>query len=125
MNWKQKVQLKYLKNNLVTNDNSVSLIDWDDILLAPPERDTWFLYGGEKWNDFLEIYRKRNPEYTLDPIYYKFYLHQRYFADMTDWLNNILGNVLTEEEKFKQFAELKSDCFEDWLRPLVREYSGD
>lgn len=92
-------------NNLIINENQVCLIDWDDILLAPKERDLW---GIEEF--FTE----------LDQDYYFFYLYQR-FLDLTDWLEIILDNSNSEETKMQNFEEMRKDCFETWLLPLIRE----
>jgi spectinomycin phosphotransferase len=65
--------------NVVYDGNRLSVIDWDTVLFAPRERDTWF---HRHTPGFLELYRVYTPGYELDPTAYRFYLYKRYLEDM-------------------------------------------
>jgi spectinomycin phosphotransferase len=103
-------------NIIITANDELYLIDWDTIMLAPAERDTWFLANSQ---DFLEAYQKYFPGYVINKKAYKFYLYNRYFDDMQGFIEEIFSTK-SEEHRRKNLEDLKKDCFEKWLRPLIR-----
>lgn len=113
-------------NVMVAEDNTLYLIDWDDLLLAPPERDTWFhVHNADGWALFLRYYHERFPAYELDQEVYRFYLLRRYVEDIEGFLDKILSPDSDDETRWDNFKQLRQDCF-GWLRPLVRKEShGD
>ncbi len=103
-------------NTLIDDEDNIYLIDWDTIKLAPAERDTFFLKDSES---FFEAYRKVIPGYELNDAAYRYYLYERYFDDIQDFIEEILSDK-SEHHREKRLGELKRDCFEEWLRPLIR-----
>jgi Ser/Thr protein kinase RdoA (MazF antagonist) len=113
-------------NILKTIDGDLYLIDWDDVLLAPPERDTWFhlddLSGGSHHADrqgFLTRYRQTFPDYQVNWQAYDYYLLTRYFEDLEGFIVNVMNDQLSDEQKGWNVSQLRKDCL-GWLRPLVR-----
>lgn len=106
--------------NILRNDQGeLFLIDWDDVMLAPRERDTWFHLGSV---EFLPLYRRTFPNYEADQRLYAFYLYRRYVEDLSGAAEQILAPGATDEEKALGLAYFHKDhC---WLRPLVRELDG-
>lgn len=108
-------------NVMVADDGTLYLIDWDDLLLAPPERDTWFhVDDPDGWALFLRYYRERFPNYELDQEFYRFYLLRRYVEDIEGFLDKILDPQSDDETRWDNLRMLRTDCF-GWLRPLVRK----
>jgi hypothetical protein len=108
-------------NVMVADDGTLYLIDWDDLLLAPPERDTWFhVDDPDGWALFLRYYRERFPDYELDQDAYRFYLLRRYVEDIEGFLDKILDPQSDDETRWDNLKMLRKDCF-GWLRPLVRK----
>ncbi len=101
-------------NIMVDHNKNVFLIDWDEIVLAPAERDTWFHKYNEK---FLDLYREYFPGYEVNELSYKFYLYSRYFSEMANFLANVLS-INTIEAKKHNILGFKKSCL-DWLRPLI------
>jgi len=102
-------------NVMVDVHGDLNVIDWDEIMLAPPERDLWFLVGNR---EFMRGYIEKNRGFQINPEYYKYYLLLRLFDDLYGWMNEILSEK-PKEHRQKHLNDLKKDYFE-WLRPLVR-----
>lgn len=101
--------------NILYDGQQVVLVDWDTVLLAPRERDTWFhRYDA----NFLPLYRQFVPGYDFDPTAYRFYLYKRYLEDALGFFDKVLAPTSTDAEKSHNFSELINDC-EGWLRPLM------
>ncbi|MBZ0297468.1 MAG: aminoglycoside phosphotransferase family protein [Anaerolineae bacterium] len=109
-------------NVLKTAQGALYLVDWDDLLLAPPERDTWFHLESP---DFLPLYRQHFPDYQPDWDAYAFYLYLRYFDDLEGFLDLILQPGSSDAHKADALKGLHKDC-NGWLKPLIaRVRSGD
>lgn len=108
-------------NIIKTGSNDLYLIDWDDMLSAPLERDTWFHLDDGK---FLGLYQSLMPSYRVHKQAYSFYAHRRYLDDLEGWISKILASDATLEQKEKNLAGLKKDTLE-WMRPIVRRLSGN
>lgn len=102
-------------NDLRDAAGNIYLVDWDEILLAPPERDTWFLVDDPA---FMAGYRERWPDYVPDDLAYRFYLYNRYFEDLLGYVKEIMVDG-SDEHRAKNLRELHETCV-DWLRPLIR-----
>src|SRR5207237_3649755 len=62
----------WIFNLLQRPGGPLHLVDWDEMLLAPPERDAWYeLY----WPGYLEGYRRVRPGYEPKPLGLAFYLY--------------------------------------------------
>lgn len=93
----------------------IYLIDWDDLLLAPRERDTWFHADSA---EFLALYRARFPGYQVNRRAYAYYLYKRFFDDLEGFLDKIFAPSSSDEVKTANLAGLHKDCYR-WLRPLM------
>jgi spectinomycin phosphotransferase len=106
-------------NLIVGADDRLYLIDWDNPLLAPAERDTWFyLNTAAAAAVFLSHYRRTVPAYRPDPLFPRFYVLQRFFQDITGYLGPILDDPSPERRGY-HLVELHQTCFE-WLWPAIR-----
>lgn len=72
--------------NFFVNGYRHFLIDWDDVLLAPPERDAWVM-GFNGWARclFQKALRQNGIEYTLKPERLAYYCYYMFFFWLT-WL---------------------------------------
>lgn len=102
-------------NVMKSSRDELFIIDWDEIKLAPAERDTWFLIDNHQ---FLAGYCELIPDYKLNKLAYSFYIHNRYWEDLLGFIEEIF-NTESIEHKRKNFEGLKKDCT-GWLRPLLR-----
>lgn len=105
-------------NILAQSPKNLYLIDWDDILLSPPERDIWFTQHN---TDFLEGYHSVIPDYNVNIELAHFFTYKRYFEDIMEYFTEIFGNYSVEHRQ-ENLDKLKQDCFEGWLRPSIRAF---
>lgn len=103
-------------NILVDKDQNIYLVDWDSILLAPAERDTWFMKDNK---EFMDGYSSIYKNYQMNPLAYKFYLYNRYFEDLVGFIGEIMSDK-SDIHKELNLNGLKKDCFDEWLRPLIK-----
>lgn len=97
-------------NLLQRPDGTLYLIDWDELLLAPAERDTWFAHDDP---GFWRGYRAQRAGHTVDALATAYYVHSRYFEDLLGFAQVILGDDAFEERS-KVLALLRSD----WMKGL-------
>ncbi len=107
-------------NVLVKSPNDIYIVDWDDILLAPAERDLWFMIDKQ---DFVDGYRREISGFKSSQIALDYYLLSRYFNDMVEYWTEILGDF-TEEHRRSNFKQLSKELFSEdgWLHPMVEEF---
>lgn len=106
-------------NVLRSQDGGIYLFDWDDIALAPVERDMWFKLGEPR---VATYYKKSFPSYEVNKLAYDFYLFNRYFYDLYGFLVEIFSDQ-SNEHKNENYKLLFKD-WHDWLRALVRKEIG-
>jgi spectinomycin phosphotransferase len=98
-------------NVLVNTGGEISIIDWDNLLLAPIERDLWF-------HRFDHTLKSVYPNYQVNELVYTYYVLKRYFEDFAEYLAEIYKPDATVEHVEKTIEDIKHDIFE-WLQPLV------
>jgi len=101
--------------NIIAHEGKIFVIDWDDSMFAPPERDIWFLKENKK---FMAEYLRNIPGFEWNDKFYAYYVLWRTFDDLFGWIGEIVSDK-SDEHKMKNLQDLKKDYF-DWLRPLVR-----
>ena len=107
-------------SNIIKDKNGeVYLIDWDDLLLAPAERDTWFHVNTNQETEFLKTYKMLNPDYEIDFEACAFYLHRRYLDDLEGFISRILDVNSSEQQKKTSLRGLENDCLM-WLGPRIQ-----
>src|SRR5262249_21693617 len=101
-------------NVLVKSPSDLYLIDWDEILLAPAERDLWI---HDDRPEFMAGYRPVRPEYRVNELARKYCLCSQYFDYMAYYLSDILGDLPVNRR-----AALVNDfeqMFDDWIKPYI------
>ncbi|HAU1653710.1 TPA: aminoglycoside O-phosphotransferase APH(9)-Ia [Legionella pneumophila] len=99
-------------NVLVVNEEFIYIIDWDEPMLAPKERDLMFIGGGigNVWNKpheidcFYEGYGKTN----VDKIILSYYRHERIVEDIAIYGQDLLSRVQNDESRLESFKHFKS-----------------
>ncbi|HAT6977945.1 TPA: aminoglycoside O-phosphotransferase APH(9)-Ia [Legionella pneumophila] len=99
-------------NVLVVNEESIYIIDWDEPMLAPKERDLMFIGGGigNVWNKhheidyFYEGYGKTN----VDKIILSYYRHERIVEDIAVYGQDLLSHDQNDESRLESFKHFKS-----------------
>jgi hypothetical protein len=81
--------------NIIINGDKFCIVDWDDPMLAPPERDAWFCLH---WNWAMDIFndalRQNGIYYTLRPERLAYYCYHSFFFYLTEYLTTFfeIGN---------------------------------
>lgn len=90
--------------NFLVNGDKYFLIDWDDVLLAPPERDAWVM-GFCDWARclFHKSLQQNGIEYTLRPERLAYYCYYMFFFWLT-WLIRC-SDVENIENFFKGYRD--------------------
>lgn len=99
-------------NIIQTANNDLYLIDWDDVLLAPIERDLWSHHGDP-------LLRQYYPNYTKSELAYSYYVLRRFLDDLSGFLDEIFRESSSEVEILENAEGIKNDVTK-WLLPLVR-----
>lgn len=104
-------------NVLVARDGSLFIVDWDDPVLAPKERDLMFVGGGVGgvWNaprDEGLFYEGYGPT-TVDPLALAYYRYERIVEDIV---------VSCEEVRSQSFS---NDDREERLRQIISQFAPD
>lgn len=78
-------------NVMVSTDGRLVLVDWDELLLAPRERDTWpHLISTDRAHWFLTRYRRTVPTYEPEPDAVSHYLLKWYFEEIEGFVGPLL-----------------------------------
>jgi len=84
--------------NLIQGDRLV-LVDWEMAKYAPPELDLCVFTKPEYWDTFIGHYSNLRPDFVLDNDLLMFYVHRRNIEDIWEFLNTILNNKQTNEQR--------------------------
>ena len=100
-------------NVLVDDKNSLYIVDWEDPILAPKERDLMFIGGGvgNVWNKPCEeklFYQGYGPT-DIDWTLLTYYRYERIVEDIAVYIQELLFNPkrdIDRLEMYKQFTDL-------------------
>jgi spectinomycin phosphotransferase len=100
-------------NVLLAEDGSLYLVDWDEPMMAPKERDLMFIGGGvgNVWNkpDEVKLFYQGYGETTVDHALLAYYRHERIVEDIALYGQEILlesKGVQDKAEMVKQFIAM-------------------
>jgi len=104
-------------NVLLGKNDAIYIVDWDDPILAPKERDLMFIGGGvgNVWNKLREekLFYEGYGKTELDSTILAYYRHERIVEDIAIYGRELLLNQAGGEDRLemcKQFAAM----FEPW-----------
>lgn len=95
--------------NLMRSGHQLMLIDWEGLKLAPVEADLMFLVDKPYFSEFLSIYQKTHPNYSINPDAIAFYQRKRRLEDIWEFLEQLLFDEQDEQERFKTRDYLKKE----------------
>jgi aminoglycoside phosphotransferase (APT) family kinase protein len=100
-------------NLLVDDQGQISIIDWDDATVAPPEHDLQCALG-PSFGRFLEVYGEAGGAHPLHLDHFAFFLLRRYLNDMAVRLLRILEENTTAEQDQDALAGIEASGFVQW-----------
>jgi thiamine kinase-like enzyme len=95
--------------NLMQSQRLV-LVDWEMAKYAPPELDLCVFTKPEYWDAFIEHYTKQRPGFVLNNDLLMFYVHRRNIEDIWEYINTVLHNKQTNEQRQLELDLLSVCC---------------
>ncbi len=105
-------------NTLVETKEKIYIIDWDGILLAPAERDSWVPTAR-----FLEGYKKIIPDFEPNPTSSAFYTLMYYFRSMAQYMDEIISDKPLNHRK-QNLYDIEHELIEGWMVPFLKRFSA-
>jgi spectinomycin phosphotransferase len=116
-------------NVLVRADGELAIVDWDEVILAPKERDLMSVGGGlfGRWNPDMEevwFYEGYGPA-EVDPVVLAYYRYERIVADIAAWAEQILAGRGGPEDRENGVRQLASQFLPGHVVEIAdRSYPG-
>ena len=95
--------------NLIQSERLV-LVDWEMAKYAPPELDLILFTKPEYWSVFIEHYNKLRTDFVLDKDLLSFYIHRRNIEDIWEFINSIVNDKQTNEQRQLELDLLSGCC---------------
>jgi spectinomycin phosphotransferase len=101
-------------NVLMKNEGAIYLVDWDEPILAPKERDLMFIGGGvgNVWNDHQEetLFYKGYGKVDVNTSLLSYYRHERIVQDIAEYgeafLQNSDDTLKNRSEMYEHFLSM-------------------
>ena len=94
-------------NVLMANDKTLYIVDWDEPMMAPKERDLMFIGGGvaNVWNNAHEeeIFYKGYGETEINQTILAYYRHERIVDDIAEYGPHLLLTSSGGEERIEMY----------------------
>lgn len=102
--------------NVLLANNTIYIVDWDDPILAPKERDLMFIGGGvaNVWNKPQEekLFYKGYGNTEINTTLLAYYRHERIVEDIAEYGQNLLLTTAGKEEDRSEMYKHFTDMFE-------------
>lgn len=94
-------------NVLMNNDNTIYIVDWDDPIMAPKERDLMFIGGGvaNVWNKPHEeaLFYKGYGTLEVNRTFLTYYRHERIVEDIAEYGQELLLSLAGGEKRSEMY----------------------
>jgi spectinomycin phosphotransferase len=95
---------------LIENDNTLYVVDWDDPIMAPKERDLMFIGGGvaDVWNKRHEetIFYNGYGETEVNMTILAYYRHERVVEDIAEYSQHLLLTAAESDARLEMYKHL-------------------
>jgi len=105
-------------NVLIKSPDDIYIIDWDEMRLAPAERDLWML---DERPSFLIGYQSIRPDFQIDKNRRSFCILQYHFENMMLKFTEILNKERDAQERLERVEKLAVAGLAGWRLPKVKE----
>jgi len=103
-------------NLMIDEKDKIYIVDWDDILMAPIERDWWiYLDTKEHIKDIAYIFKMHGINWKFNRDYYNYYVYTRFFDDLYGYVEL---DIFHRENPLILAGKIKTEVY-DWLIPLM------
>lgn len=94
--------------NMILDGDKYYIVDWDDPIFSPPERDAWNMlcYEGKEWAGcvFHKALRDNGINYILRSERLAYYCYYYFFYYLTEYLDNFMQLGIVNEKMEKYFC---------------------
>lgn len=94
-------------NILINKNNNPYIVDWDEPIMAPKERDLMFIGGGvgNVWSNPLEeaLFYKGYGKTEVNRTIVAYYRHERIVEDMAIYSQSIFFTTVKDEDKLEMY----------------------
>ncbi|MBU5484244.1 aminoglycoside phosphotransferase family protein [Clostridium sp. MSJ-11] len=94
--------------NLMQSKNTLILIDWEGLKVAPPEADLMFLKEKPYYKYFLDVYKEKHLDFQVNSDAMEFYLARRMLEDTWELAEQLLFDSQNEESRSQTLKYLKA-----------------
>ena len=78
--------------NVIVQGGRMTIVDWDSMMLAPPERDLWFYMWSDAQTDLINrVLSESHFPYALRPQRFAFYASSQHFFYLTEFIEAFIG----------------------------------
>lgn len=98
--------------NLIFTDDCMYLIDLDDLIYAPKERDLLYFSDHVHFDKFMKGYRSVVPQAELDVDLRTFYGRTWFLEEITELCGQVLCHAHTEDE-YAHYLQQVDEILED------------
>ncbi|WP_148340558.1 aminoglycoside phosphotransferase family protein [Aquicella siphonis] len=99
-------------NVIIASDDSIYIIDWDEPMMAPKERDLMFIGGGvgNVWNMSQETgyFYKGYGKTNIDKTILSYYRHERIVEDIALYGQELLSQGQNDRSRIEMFTHFKA-----------------
>ena len=96
-------------NVLIDESGSIFIVDWDDPIMAPKERDLMFIGGGvaNVWNNPREeeFFYKGYGKTAIDRLILAYYRHERIVEDIAEYGQALLLTTAGREDRLEMYKQ--------------------
>ena len=100
-------------NILIDSNDKLYIVDWDEPIMAPKERDLMFFGGGvgNVWNQPHEetLFYKAYDDVEINPALLAYYRHERILEDIAEYCDNLLltpAGGANRQEMYNHFVDM-------------------
>lgn len=102
----------------MVDGNELYIVDWDEIMMAPLERDSFFYINDkEKLRCFKKSIEERGINYNFNNDYNKYYVYKRFFEDLSGYVD-VIAESDSRAKNEKMYSDMEDTCFV-WLYGLL------
>lgn len=103
------VQADLSPHNVLISGDIAYITDWDNIYLAPVERDLLYLIGN-RFDKVIDIYKKNAPNIELRTEVFSYYLYGFQLIKLQERVPKIFFENISEEDNIRDFERIQFHC---------------
>jgi len=105
--------------NILAGEGRIYIVDWDDLILGPLERDLWFYINNEK---VVELYKSSFKGFKVDQELINYYIYNRFFDDLLGFFEE-LDKDTNGDKRREILGDIEKDCIH-WTYKLIKDFSS-